>query len=290
MNTKTISVAGFNILLQSQSILNIVLEKSYLPFETMSASHKVNLKITVVKGIPFQLFNRNNLLFEAKDTLRTYFSVYKDNDLYKFVIFNQLKENKIQQIALLNEELSEWVIYLNSSENNEELYPLFYPMGPLVFYYLTIKYNAIMIHASGIFDDVRGRIFTGFSGSGKSTMSEIWLKAGGRIVNDDRLIIRKEDEEYFIYNTPMFYSDLPKKCPLHSIYVIEHSRENNLNRMEGAKAVSNIMAFCIQHGYNMHFIEQHLNFLSELCSNIPIYNLGFVPDEKVIEFIKSHGT
>jgi hypothetical protein len=290
LNAKTISVAGFNILLESENSKDIGLEQAYLPFQIKNESGKVDLRIKAFSGIPFQLLNTNALLFEAKDSIRKYFSVYKDNNYYKFITFSQLNESKIQQIALLNNEFSEWTIYSGSSENNEEMFPLLYPMGPLIFYYLTLKYEAIMIHASGLFDGERGRIFTGFSGSGKSTMAGLWQKTGSEILNDDRLIIRKEREGYFMYNTPMFYSDTPKKGPFHFLYVIGHSKENKLNRLEGAKAVSSVMAFCIQHGYNMHFIEQHLDFLSELCLHIPIYDLGFVPDENVIDFIKTHGS
>ncbi len=288
MNSKIICIAGFNIRLQSEKADNIALEESFLPFVLTNDSKSIDLLINTINGIPPELMNDENLLFEAKDQQQKYFSIYQHEQSYKFIVYNQRADNEIQQIALLNKNFSEWIIYKNSHEENNVVYPLSYPMGPLVFYYLTVKYNAIMIHASGVFDGEKGRIFTGFSGAGKTTMAYLWQKSGNRIINDDRLIIRKENADYFMYNTPMFYTDISKKTLLNSINLIYHAPDNIVARLNGAKAVSRIMAFCIQHGYNNRFIEHHLEFLSELCSYLPVYEVGFLPDEKIVNYIKTY--
>ena len=287
MNSKIICIAGFNIRLQSEKADNIAIEEIYLPFVSTDETKSTDIVINTVNGIPNELINDKNLLFEAKDQQQKYFSIYRHEQSYKFIVYNQKTDNQIQQIALLSKNFSEWVIYFNTLESNI-VYPLSYPMGPLIFYYLTVKYNAIMIHASGVFDGEKGRIFTGFSGAGKTTMAYLWQKSGNRIINDDRLIIRKENDGYFMYNTPMFYTDIPKKTLLHSVNLICHAPENFVAKLKGAKAVSRLMAFCIQHGYNNSFIEHHLEFLSELCTYLPVYEVGFVPDEKIVNYIKTY--
>jgi hypothetical protein len=289
LNAKTISVAGFKILIQSEKVTGLGLEQGYIPFIINNENRTPDIEITAVNGIPPSLLTSNKLLFEANDHLQKYFSVYENKDSYKFIIYSPVIKNKIQQIALLNLDFTKWIIYSDVSEEKEEVFPLLYPLGPLIFYYLTVKYNTVMIHASGVFESNYGRIFAGFSGSGKSTMAWLWQKSGGKIVNDDRIVICREDQGYFMYNTPMFYTDIPKKTPLHSIYILGHSKENHLKRLEGVKAVSGVLAFCIQHGFNSLFIEHHIDFLSELCLKIPIYNLEFAPDERAIDFIKKYG-
>jgi hypothetical protein len=289
LNIKTLSVADFKILLQSKEVSEIGLEWSYLPFEINNTSECADVRITSVRGIPSYQSTAIKLLFEAKDAFQKYFSIYEENGFYKFIVYDQLIKNKIKKIALLNKNYSEWIIYSDISKKDEEVFPLLYPLGPLVLYYLTVKYNAILIHASAVFDGFKGRVFSGFSGSGKSTIAGLWQKSGSTIINDDRLMIRKDNEGYFAYNTPMNYVDVQKKMPLDYLYIIEQSKKNQIKRLKGATSVSGVMAFCIQHGYDQSLLEHHLNFLSELSKRIPIYKLGFVNNEKVIDFIKTDG-
>jgi hypothetical protein len=157
-------------------------------------------------------------------------------------------------------------------------------------HYLTVKSDAVMIHASCVFDGKKGRIFTGFSGNGKSTISKIWADAGNLIINDDRIIIRKSDGRYYAYNTPMYYSDISKKAPLDAIYLISHCPENRMKKISGALAVSKVLAFCIQNNFEQKLIQNHLNFLSELSAHVSVYELGFVPDASVVKFIVDNET
>ena len=142
-----------------------------------------------------------------------------------------------------------------------------------------------MMHASCAYDGRTGRMFSGFSGVGKSTMSKLWAQEGSRIINDDRLIIRRHGEEYRVYNTPMYYQDIPKAAPLGAIFLIRHYPENALNLLRGAQAVSRVMAYSIQNNFDRRYVSQRLAFFSELCARVPVFDLGFVPDASVVEYI-----
>lgn len=286
MESIDISVGGFDIRLQSESFKNITLEGGYIPFINKSPVESYNVLIRSFAEIPEELFESEKIIFEARNEDQLFFSIYQHDNDFKFVVYNQQAPGTIQQIAILKNDLSEWLVY--SANTDQPVYPLLYPLGPLVLYYLTVKYEAIMIHASGIFDGTKGRIFTGFSGAGKSTMAGLWQNNGNLIVNDDRLIIRKEMDGYFMYNTPMFYRDIPKRTPLHSINLIRHATTNSMNKIGGVHAVSRVMAFCIQHSYNAVFLEHHLDFISGLCNTINIYDVGFLPDKKIVDYILTH--
>ena len=290
MEILTLSIAGYKILLKWDDSEPIIFDEAYKAFEINNPSGEYDVEIRVITPfIPMVLQVKYPLLFEAADANQKYFSVFLLEDCYKFEVYKPLSKELIQQVAFLRNDLEEWNIYTYSLHRGDPIYPLEYPMGPLIFYYLTVKYPAAMMHASGVFDGEKGRLFTGFSGSGKSTMSSLWQNAGSKVVNDDRLIIRKEGGQYFMYNTPMIYVDAPKKEPLDAIYIIEHSSENRLEKLSGAAAVTAVMAFCIQHSYNPEFIVHHLDFVSELCAELPVYRLGFKSDASVVDFIKEHG-
>ena len=248
---------------------------------------EADVTIECFAGTPTNPFQNDELVFEAKNEKQRFYSIYRTGKDLGFIIYNQQNKDEIQQVAVLDETFTHWKAYSEALPDNSIL-PLKYPLGPIIMHYLTIKSDAVMMHASCAFDGKSARIFTGFSGAGKSTMSKLWSETGNRIINDDRIIIRKKEKGYVVYNTPMYYRDIPKEAPLNSIYLINHSPKNKIKKLSGALAVSKVMAFCIQNNFDKQFIQSRLNFFSELCMEIPVYDLGFVPDESAVNFIKAN--
>lgn len=277
-----LNIADFNLKLYSDTEIKV--EIGYKDF--ISNNEQTEFKIDCVAHLPAEKFENQQAVFEAENEYQKFYSIYKTDSGLGFVVYNQQEINSIQQIALLDESFTHWTLYSNPTEDG--FFPLLYPMGPIIMHYMTLKTDAVMMHASGTFDGEKGRIFTGFSGAGKSTMSKIWSNANHQIINDDRLIVRCENDEFFVYNTPMYYFDISKKAPLHSIFTISHSPTNKLKKLEGAMAISKTMAYCIQNNFENQFIHNRLDFLSKLTAKVGIYDLGFVPDASVIDFIKSN--
>lgn len=275
-----LSIAGFSINLFSET--SIELDEGYLPF-LLEKSLITDISIECIAGLPDAHFKDAELVFEAENELQKFYSIYRFGNNLGFIIYNQVTKNTIQQIAILDESFTNWKVYSDISEG--KLQPLKYPMGPIIMHYMTLKSDAVMMHASCAFDGRDARIFTGFSGNGKSTISKLWADAGNLIINDDRIIIRKSETGYSVYNTPMYYQDRPKKAQLSAIYLISHSPKNRIKKLSGALAISKVMAFSIQNNFDKQFIQNRLLFFTELCMNIPVYDLGFVPDKSVVNFI-----
>jgi hypothetical protein len=262
-------------------------EEGYEPFLTENANPKPDITLECFAGLPANPFEHDELVFEAKNEQQRFYSIYRTGKNLGFIIYNQQNIGEIQQVATLDETFSHWKVYSETLPQNSIL-PLKYPLGPIVMHYMTLTSEAVMMHASCAFDGEKARLFSGFSGAGKSTMSKLWAQAGSRIINDDRIIIRKQENGYMVYNTPMYYRDMPKEAILNSIYLISHSPANKAKQLNGATAISKVMAFCIQNNFDRHFIQNRLNFFSGLCMQIPVYELGFVPDENIIHFIKAN--
>jgi hypothetical protein len=284
-----LNIADFNIELKTNSDLSIFLENGYENFVAKNPEN-IDISVEVFEGINESLLTEKKQLYTAIMNGMPLWNISEwDENTYRFVVYDQEFSKKIQHVALVDKNYKLWKIYtlpLKNEDGEKGLCPLFYPMGPLIMYYLTVNSDAIMIHASGIFDGKKGRIFSGFSGVGKSTMGNIWKNNGSLLVNDDRLIIRKIDNSYKIYNTPMFYTDDVKNADLSCVFLPYHHPENKAEELKGVKAVVSIFAYCIQHGYDKNILNHHLNFLSEMCAKLPVYKLGFVPNNEVIDFIK----
>ena len=285
LNQFSLNIADFSIKLYSES--EIDLEEGYLSFLSNTQNHDTTIEC--FSDINSPIFENKNLVFEAANEIQKFYSIYKFKTDLGFVIYNQQNINEVQQTAILSKNFKHWQIFAKPDEKGN-LNPLRYPMGPIIMQYLTVKSEAVMIHASCVFDGEKGRIFTGFSGTGKSTISQIWSEAGNQVINDDRLIIRKTDTGYFVYNTPMYYRDSPKKAPLNSIFLISHYPENKIKKLTGAIAVSKVLAFCIQNNFDRFFIQNNLDFLTALSTQIAVYELGFVPNSSVVDYVLSNET
>ena len=286
MKKLILRVADCTILIRSEHAFEV--EEGYLPFLTDGepSDFRPEITIDVIPRLDPGMLEGKKQVFEAENEQQKFYSIYEMPEGLGFAIYNQQTYSEIQQIALLSNDFSHWEVYYDATE--QEAYPLKYPFGPIMLHYLTLKIDAVMMHASCTFDGKKGRMFTGFSGVGKSTISKLWAQDGSRIINDDRIIIRREGELYKVYNTPMYYQDIPKMAPLGAIFLIRHFPENELVRVKGAKAVSKVMAYSIQNNFDRRYVAQRLSFFSELAARVPVYEFGFVPDESVVEYIRTH--
>lgn len=287
MKSIVINIADFRLRLFPVPGYSLELEEGWHSFIDENTDDTEDVVIHTRVGIPKGLIGCSKLLFEAKNDQQKFYSVCRHGEYLKFIIYSQENQEVIQQVVICGVNFKRWEIYCLPTDDKRVI-PLQYPMGPLLMYYLTVNNEAIMIHASGVNDEERGRIFTGFSGAGKSTISGLWHSAGSTMINDDRLIIRKHADGFYIHNTPMYYEDSPKRTLLHSVYLIGHSSSNTINKIDGALAVTRMLAHCIQNNYDKKYIANHLSFLSNLCEHIKVYELGFVPDSSVVDFVREN--
>lgn len=282
LNQVLLKIADFLINIHSSTEMDI--EPGYIPFISDSKNKLSDINIEGFAEFPNIDLNSEDPVFEAKTDYQKFYSIYSIDNNLVFLIYNQQNINEIQQYAILDKTFKNWKIYSEKGLNGK-LNPLQYPMGPIIMQYLTVQSEAVMIHASCVSTGNEGRIFTGFSGAGKSTISQIWANEGNQVINDDRIIIRKIENEYFAYNTPMYYADSPKKTQLNKVFIISHSPHNELKKLNGALAITNVLAFCIQNNFNKTFISDNLNFIADMLAKVNVYKLGFVPDKNIINYI-----
>lgn len=212
-----------------------------------------------------------------------FWSVYKQNgDLLLITNFPDSHEGKKATLKF-SLTLREWDLWIENA--GYETDPLEYPLDGLILYYLTAINADIMIHASGVFYNGNGYLFSGVSGKGKTTMAMLWDNIGARIIHDDRLIIRNIDGIYRMFNTPVYKNDVPSDATIDRIFLIEHGNENKMTPVREASSVSRIVANCIQHNYSQDMIARFLGSVSMMCSKIPVATLSFRPDRSIIEYI-----
>jgi hypothetical protein len=294
MRNYNLSIAGYNIrfetshlgpaLMPAKRFLRNIVDEE----EEFTPHVKINVhsgKISLPEGservfhAPF-VEEINGIQIRHK---ANFWSVWKEGTYLYIKTFFPLTTPKRHAVLKFSLKYNTWDLWIES--NGKLIDPFEYPLDGLILYYLTVIHNDIMIHASGVNFSGKGYLFSGTSGKGKTTIAGLFARAGGRIIHDDRLILRSTGEHYLMYNTPVYNNDEPLQSRLDKIYLIDHGSENRIIPIAGAKAVSMVMANCIQHNWGNEIINQLLNSISWLCEEVPVFRLSFKPDQSVIDHI-----
>lgn len=216
-----------------------------------------------------------------------FWSIWKNgNELMITTVFPSSK-GKRNAVVKFSPGSGEWFLWIDGPGSRID--PFEYPLDGLILYYLTVMNRDLMIHASGVSKDGKGYLFSGISGQGKSTMAGLWNDSGASVIHDDRLIIRRQEGRYMMYNTPVYDNEEPREAWLDRIFIIGHGTENRITPVNGAAAVSLVIANCIQHNWDPAIIEGLLGSVSAMCNEVPVSRLAFLPDKSVTEHILANG-
>ncbi len=252
-----------------------------------SFSFDINKKLSIPKkkasfiGSPEEndILNYNWYIYNEPSNINIF--VKFDNHKSINVIMCKINKNNNNDIEILIKPKNKFL------EINID--PLIHPLGSLMLFYMMQQYNSLLIHASGVLDGDKGYLFTGVSGIGKSTMASIWENNGATIINDDRLVIEVGKQDAYIHNNPMpYYSQKPISGKLNAIFLLKQRPENYIKKLSGATAYSRLLGNFIQQLYDKEIAAKHLYIIEQLLKKIKVYEVGFKPDNDIVDLIRKN--
>jgi hypothetical protein len=168
--------------------------------------------------------------------------------------------------------------------------PLEYPLDELLITHRLTLEKGIELHGCGIVGpNCQSNLFVGHSGAGKSTTSRLWAKyAGAEILSDDRIILREDANQIFMYGTPWHgeaHFALPQRAPLQRIFVLEHGHGNVITRLTRSQMVAELFARSFVPFHRHEYVDKALSFLERVADSVPCYRYSFEPDERAVERI-----
>jgi hypothetical protein len=150
--------------------------------------------------------------------------------------------------------------------------------------------HAILLHACAVSDGTDSYVFTGHSTDGKSTIARIW-KDYGEVIGSEILLLTKVSGDYYVYGVPLHCHDTVtslQRMKVNKIFFIGHSPGNKIARVGVAGATSALMARCFAPRWDKKSMEATINLAGHVAEDIPCYNLGFVPDRSVVDFLRTN--
>ncbi len=145
-------------------------------------------------------------------------------------------------------------------------------------------YEACLVHSSGIIRGGRGFLFSGSSGSGKSTVAR--LSGGATILNDEICLVTFENGRVELHDTPFngyFREKSGGTAPLSALFFLTQANEHRLVPLRPAEAAGRLFPqivppMGIEEELSPEVRARMLDLAGRISSLIPVYELRFLPD------------
>jgi hypothetical protein len=193
-----------------------------------------------------------------------------------------------ERILVLPSELNSADLYF-PADTDTAVDPFCGPTLELLMINYLAQGRGVILHGCGIDKDGQGILFIGESGAGKSTMANLWNSDGGiEILSDDRIIVRKRGNDFWMYGTPwhgesQFVS--PRGVALKKMFFLRHGAKNKIHPLNGAASVHQLLQCSFPPFWDAKGMEFALELFSELSAAVPCYQLDFKPDRSVLDYI-----
>lgn len=253
--------------------------------EFTRSNHQIHIEICTDR---MPIYQSSQILFSVEPS----WYISQDEQFF-FIVQHPTKLNHPLWVARFNKTFEQGVIFCSDLmvERRKEktvLYnPVNYPLDQILLMHILSKIGGVVIHSAGWVYNHKGSIFAGKSGAGKSTIAKlIDKKYKGNVLSDDRIVIRKIDEDFLMYGTPWpgeagYTMNL--SAPLNGIFFVEPGQDNVINKLSPSESISRLFPVVSIPWYDIEKTDQMMMFCKSLIDKIPMYQLTFKPDEAVVE-------
>lgn len=138
-----------------------------------------------------------------------------------------------------------------------------------------IGYQGFVLHSSSVAFQERAYLFSAYSGTGKSTHTEKWIRLfGAELINDDKPALRKEEGIWYAYGTPWSGKgdNNNLKVPVGGLAFLKRGEENHIQKISLQEAFLLIYPQ-IPYGGTKEEREQLLSLAEQFLKDVPVWLL-----------------
>ena len=290
IRSTTLSIGGISIQLNGPAGRLAALEAPrYSQFISSSADPDIRLNLAPK---PREAQEALASLGAPRFDSGTVWSLYSDRSSTSILLRSPAHGNAPYRLAVFDSELRNGEITTLTGPATqlapEEQDPLEFPLSEILTVCMLADRRGVMVHACGLDCDGRGLLFPGNSTDGKSTMARLWSHRG-RILNDDRIILRPTEGGFAMYGTP-WHGDVSNVSAdgtrLKNIHFLFHGRKNLLTPVMGAEAAAMLLQRSFLPLWDSSGMSWTLELCSRICESVPCHRLEFVPDCRVVDLLR----
>ncbi len=153
-------------------------------------------------------------------------------------------------------------------------------------------HEAVVLHASYINRDGQAILFTGPSGTGKSTQAELWEQyAGAEIINGDRALLRRRGSVWHAFGYPCCGSSMicqNRTLPLKAIVILEQAKENRVESLSASQKIRALVSGTEIYLWDTDEINQAFHLAEQISKEVPVIKLACRPDKNAVTVLKEY--
>jgi hypothetical protein len=165
-------------------------------------------------------------------------------------------------------------------------YALNYPVDQALIVNRLLNREACILHGSGVLYEGRALLFIGRSGIGKTTLARLWRGRGAILLNDDRMILRRDGDRILLASSPWHGEERAvhnATAPLGAIFHLNQAAENQLTPLPGAAAASRLIANAVAPFYSGTGLQRLTELAGATIDRVPCWSLAFAPTAAVVD-------
>lgn len=186
-------------------------------------------------------------------------------------------------VFCISKNWNRWTLLLGKREDAFE--ELVY-----IFSYSILKYNNIIFHGIVMEWNNIGVIVCAHSGVGKTTHTRMWCEIeNAEILNGDRALCAKEDDNWYAYGAPWCGSSNEcknKKIKLQAIVLLKRGEKNEITQISPLQGALELIQLAFAPSWDKERMNMALNVIDNLTLEIPIYQFKCLPNPDAVITLK----
>ena len=291
---KQLHVGGITFFIKSEDVacLRPGPDNAYSKFESddFSLSSPFDINAIAPQGVD-GAFSGENLSLAY--TSSSSWSLYRKKDGYVIKLHPAGFDKPIWE-AETNPDFSEVIVHVHippplDDQSHDQYYPFRYPLDQILLMHYLGTRGGLIVHSAGMVINGKVYIFPGISGAGKSTITSCLLKNDTfHVLNDDRMIIRYQQNNFHAYGTPWPGEagiSVNTSEKLGGIFFLNKARENRIEKISPQNGFEKLMPVASIPWHHKKIVLRLFEFCEQLVQNVPAYNLYFTPSSDLGDII-----
>ncbi len=177
------------------------------------------------------------------------------------------------------------------AEKNELKQQLFYAFRD-AFLFFAQKHGYFALHSASILHKKKAWLFSGCSGTGKSTHTRLWNKLfGTELLNGDLNLCKVKNSSVAVYGMPWCGTSniyTPKKYPLGGIVLLKQAKENRIETLSEDEKQLLVSQRLISPSWTEELLLKNLTFAKQAKDLVPVFRLCCNMEDKAAETAKDY--
>lgn len=248
-----------------------LLASQFLPFVVTDSHAESHQTIVITAGLPVHYSQNKLLIMNRELTLWDAGSYY----VFHFPSLSGIAE------CHMSKDSKHCTFYCIPPFEEKLAQNLFHAIR---FVYLAAaqRYGRFMLHSASLLYRDKAWLFSGSSGTGKSTHTNLWKEQFGTpLLNGDLNLMEITSQGAVIHGTPWCGTSgifTTESYPLGGIVLLKQALQDSCETMSQDKKILSVMQRLISPSWTADMLQWNLKFTERLVEQIPVFRLWCTPN------------